>query len=513
MKKLKTLKCALALLSVAFVSACGGNSTPEPTPDPDPTPEPTPDPDPTPTPEEDQFADYVDSKGVLKAKTSINLWSIVGTNNQPTLNKQIEEFMKIQPNIEVTSTIISGSYNDLKDATIKGFTGNNYPDLVQCYADHVAEYINYNKAVDLEPYMTSASIGWTDDEYNDLITDYLDEGREFLVDGTYCVPWCKSTEQMFYNEDVLVGLDLSKYNPNLNGGKALSKKYLESLTWDELFDNLCPAIEAHDKDVPEEEKLVKTDQAYHAIFAYDSDDNLFITLAKQYGYAYTTVDKETGTASVDFNNDGMKNILRKFNDAAKKGYIISKGSAGNNYTNTYFTLQNTLFSVGSTGGVKYQFDSANPMNVGVARIPQADVNNAYTINQGPSITVLNHNDENRKIASWLFYKFISNSENSTDWSLDTGYSPIRKSTLEDEVYADSADWKTKEAKSLERVMAYSRSKINDVGTLFTSPAFKGSSTCRTQAGGLMTKALTTTNNIEEIDKWFEDAVALCKAAL
>jgi hypothetical protein len=47
--------------------------------------------------------------------------------------------------------------------------------------------------------------------------------------------------------------------------------------------------------------------------------------------------------------------MKTFHTAANNGYIISKGSAGGNYTNTYFTKQNTLFSVGSTGGVKHQF--------------------------------------------------------------------------------------------------------------------------------------------------------------
>ena len=203
-----------------------------------------------------------------------------------------------------------------------------------------------------------------------------------------------------------------------------------------------------------------------------------------------------------------------FNDAAKKGYIISKGSAGGNYTNTYFTIQNTLFSVGSTGGVNYQFSETNPMNVGVSHIPQAssDSKNHYTINQGPSLCVLDHNDANRTLASWLFYKFISNEENSLDWCLNTTYSPIRYSSLKSAEYLEAADVEKYDEKTLARLSAYSKAKI-DVGNLYTSPAFKGSSTCRNQASGLMTKALTTTNNIEEIDQWFADAVAQCKLAL
>lgn len=485
MKK-NLFKTGAIVLSLAFLAACNPTVKPD-----DPTIE----------------------GGIIKEKTEINVWSIIGQNSQPAFNKIIEDFKKVEPNVTVTSTIISGSYNDLKDATVKGFTANNYPDLVQCYPDHVAEYLNYGKAVDFEPYMDNDEYGWTTADYADIIPEYLQEGKEYIVDGTYSLPFSKSTEQMFYNEEVLIGLDLSAYDKTINNGNPLNHNYLNNLTWDELFNKLCPAIEAHDKAVPEAERLVKTDGEYHAIFAYDSDDNLFITLAKQYGAGYTSVDTSTGKASIDFNNDTMKDVLRTFNEAAKKGYIISKGSAGGNYTNEYFTAQGTLFSVGSTGGVKYQFSTTNPMNVGVAKIPQANQNDPWVINQGPSLALLDHDDENRKLASWLFYKFLTNEENSLDWSIATGYSCIRNSNLTSEEYAEYSDYESKDPKTLDRLMARSAAAMSDVGKMFVSPAFKGSSTARTQAGGLMTKALTTTSNIDEIDQWFADAEAVCKLAL
>ena len=55
--------------------------------------------------------------------------------------------------------------------------------------------------------------------------------------------------------------------------------------------------------------------------------------------------------------------------------------------------------------------------------------------------------------------------------------------------------------------------MSDVGKMFVSPAFKGSSTARTQSGSLMTWALTSANYDAEVDKKFEDAVAACKLAL
>lgn len=497
MKKNKILRSALVLLSVAFVSGCTNNNgnNHDHTTDAD-------------------IADLIDENGLLKEETSITLWSTTGTTNQVYLNNYIEDFKTVQPNIKVESNIIGGNYNTLKDNVIKGFTSNAYPDLAVAYPDHVAEYINYNKAVKLDKYIYDENVGWSDEDLNDLIPNYVKEGQDYGVSGTYSVPYCKSSEQLFYNEDVLIGMDLSAYDKTINNGRPLDKNYIENLTWDELFDKLCPAIVAHDESVSEEDKYVKTTGAYHAVFAYDSDDNLFITLAKQYGYGYTSYDKTTGIASVDFNNDGMKNVLRKFNDAAKKGYIISKGSAGNTYTNTYFTAQGTLFSVGSTGGVGYQYSSSNPMNVGVARIPQANLNKTYVINQGPSLALLDHGDANKTLASWLFYKYLASKEVSLDWTLNTGYSPIRSSSFDTDKFIDASDYENKDDKTSDRLMALSKYFMkNDDTEMFFSPAFKGSSTCRDQAGGLMTKALTTSNNIDDIDTWFSDAVNECKLAL
>ena len=48
---------------------------------------------------------------------------------------------------------------------------------------------------------------------------------------------------------------------------------------------------------------------------------------------------------------------------------------------------------------------------------------------------------------------------------------------------------------------------------FLSPAFKGSSTARTQAAAIMVKVLVTkSNDITKIDTWFDDALAACKLA-
>jgi len=430
-------------------------------------------------------------------KIVITYENTTGKTTQPYLENYIKEFNEKYPQYKAVPSYFSGSYNELKEDVIKGFSAGSYPDVVQCYPDHVAEYLNYGKAVDMDQFIdsTDTGIGMSAADKADYITAFMTEGSQYSVSGTYSLPNSKSTELMFWNKDVLNGLILNQTGHVINEGRALGQEYFDNLTWEELFTNFCPAIVAYNESLAADKKILKTDQAYHSVFAYDSDDNLFITLAEQYGYAYTSINPTTGKGSADFNNANMKGLLKTFHDAANAGYIISKGSAGGNYTNTYFTLQNTLFSVGSTGGVSYQFAAANPMDVGVARIPHAAGKDPKVISQGPSLCVLSHgSDEAAKLreqGAYLLWKTMTTTKNSVNWALNSGYMPIRTSSYQDATYLASNDEDTYDTKTVDRLKARSNTYTQQVlDEMYSSPVFLGSSSCRNAAAALMVYALT-----------------------
>ena len=55
---------------------------------------------------------------------------------------------------------------------------------------------------------------------------------------------------------------------------------------------------------------------------------------------------EYGEASLDFNNDDNKGLMKTFADAAKKGYLRTPAVIGQSYSSNYFKVNNTLFSSG-----------------------------------------------------------------------------------------------------------------------------------------------------------------------
>lgn len=445
----------------------------------------------------------------IKEATSITLTATLSYTD--AIESFIESFKEVEPNVTVTYSKESTGYDGLKDKIVEGIAVSNYADMAVLYPDAIGTLIDYNIVTKLDDYMNNKDYGLSDDDREDIVPAYLDEGKSYTLSGTYSLPFCKSTEAMFYNK-AIIGLDLSKYDASINGGKALSEDYINNLTWDELFDHLCPAIIAYNDAQADDHKILKDHATYSkAVLGYDSDDNLFITLAQQYGYGYTSIDSTTGEGKLLFNVDdidsdndgtndtnGMKELVKKFKKAKDKGYIITKGSSnGGNYTNYSFTNGAALFSIGSTGGSKYQV--ADGLDTGVARIPQAPAGTNHksgVISQGPSICLLNNNDANKSLASWLFYKHMTNEKNALKWSLDTNYSPIRYSTMESNDYLDICSETDKEKYSADmvkaRVFSYvATSEVSD--SLFTSPVFKGSDVARTQVGSIITTVFTNTD--------------------
>ncbi|MCR4561834.1 MAG: extracellular solute-binding protein [Bacilli bacterium] len=448
----------------------------------------------------------VASSSEVGEKTKISFW----TNSSYTdvIDGIIAGFQKEYPNIEVTHSKKEGNYDTVKNLVVQGIPADNYPDMFLGYPDAVQEVMQYNKVVKLDKYIDDPVYGLSDDEYSDYLETFIEEGQNYPIAGTYSLPLAKSTEALYYNKQLLT-LDLSSIDPSINDGNPINEEYLNNLTWEVLFGKLCPALVAYNEAITDETKRIYDPSRYDfgAVFGYDSDDNLFITLAEQYGYPYTSVDTSTGKGSIDFVNDGMKSVLKTFNKAKNDGYFITQG-VGGNYTNYAFTARAALFTVGSTGGTKYQIST--DFETGVAKIPHAEGRDAKVINQGPSVCILKHGDADRELATWLFYKYFTNAQNSLVWAVNTGYSPIRYSNYTSPEYIAYSSIEGKPAGSSEKLGAEVAHYVGDVTKdYFSSPVFKGSSEARLQVKSLVTELLklSTDEYDNKVDGLFETAKA------
>ncbi len=431
--------------------------------------------------------------------------------------ESIAEFEEREPNVTILSKILNGSYNNLSEGVMTGFGLNNYPDLVQCYPDHVVNYLEQGKVIELSDFSKDTTYGFSEEDRSDYIQSLFKEGESYTSPGLYSLPWNKSTEVMFYNEDKLLNLDLSAYDPSINGGKPLDAAYLSNLSWEDMFGHLCPAIDAYNE--AHDHSLYTLDKnGMGAILAYDSDENLFITAMIQYAAGYTSINA-SGEGSVDFNNLTAKAILKKFYEAHKDKYIITKESYGD-YTSSLFTANHALFAISSNTGASYNFDAKNPANIGVTRIPHALGKKPMAINQGPSLCLLSHraddsqNHQLRAEASWLFYKYLTSKENSLAWSLETDYLPVRQSVYSSSEFIEASNLSDKEEKTYGRLKAKTIQTCSEIGEeLFSTATFKGSSVARNQAKELIKWAFATSDYDGEVDAVFSAAEAVVREAM
>lgn len=464
---------------------------------------------------------------IIKEDTEVIVWSTFNTTYQAVLDKAVASLKKHEPHITVTIVKQSANYAGLKDMIVNGFAANNFPDMAPAYPDSVNDFIDAAKALNIGKYMNNAEYGWSADDVADIYPAYLEEGSAYSIPGTYSLPLAKSTEAMFYDRRV-ISVDLSSIDSTINNGRPISEQYLSTITWEELFGKLCPALLTYNDQLIAQGKTPLIDKnsdalgGTYAVVGYDSDDNLFITLAKQYGLGYTSVDSVLGVGSLDFVekdasgknfagvSDEYKNLMKTFNNAYVNKYLITQGTYGS-YTSKLSNNNGCLFSIGSTGGTGNQFSASNPKDIGVTNIPRPEGKRLAVINQGPSMAFLNHKDENRAIASWLFYKEFTSGNFPIEWSTTTGYTPIRQSVAESDDYMDFCDVSQYDEATVDILYARAAAYSGSVGQyLFASPVFTGSSTARSEVGGLMTNCLKNGEDggvltDENIVKFFKDA--------
>ena len=451
------------------------------------------------------------------SRVSINFVSNYNEGaNLTALQNMVTRFNReVDSTIEVNLRFIDGSYNEVANQTNTALSaGSNYGDIVIVYPDSVADFMRTNPdaVVNLDTLINDPEVGWTTEEKNDVIGSFLEEGQKFTKSGTYSLPFSKSSEVMFYNRAILnTKLQYKNTTADYTAGEEyqVTEELLNDMTWDFFFEELAPSLyeyyttgegkdsglfDTADRDTGSEEEPDNSNVDY-GILGYDSDSNLFITLAQQYEDLEYTSFNESGKPSVDFNTDAFKAVLKKWNGYAENHLIVSQGTTGD-YTSNLFTVNRVLFSVGSTGGLTHQFNDKRPMDVGVCPAPHGETK-AY-IQQGPSAAILAHLDDKGNVdqerleASWEFYKFVTSSENTMSWALNTsGYFPIRTSALESDAYKEITDESSLQPSTVEILRARTYNTMSEIrDSLYTTAVFPGSNGTRNAVGTLMTTALT-----------------------
>ena len=410
------------------------------------------------------------------------------------LDQYIAKFNEMYPNITVEHAQIGG-YDEVRDQIKTELTAGNQPNIAYCYPDHVALYNVAKAVVPLNSFINSTIeitdakgnttvMGLTAEQIADFIPGYYAEGAVFDKNGTmYTLPMSKSTEVLYYNKTFFDQHGLTV-----------------PTTWEEMK-ALCQKIKEIDPDcIP---------------LGYDSEANWFITMCEQYNSPYTS--SERGK-NFQFNNAQNKAFVKEFRSWYEAGLLTTQELYGG-YTSGLFTEltgQNSYMSIGSTGGSMHQrpaaTDDGYAFEVGIAPIPQVDVNNPKAISQGPSLCIFENDNKQEVAASWLFVKYLTTDpEFQAVFSMTSGYMPVIKSVDTIPAYKNFLD----KADGGDHIQALAVKVGREMSNAyFVSPAFNGSSIARDKVGVLMQYCFTAqaTDVDAMLDKAFKDAVIECQNA-
>lgn len=442
--------------------------------------------------------------------TNIYVHCQYGKGPRGLLDEFATEFNSSNPEYNViVDQEMSGTYKDIfakEKLFLQDQVSDEWGDLVVCYPDHVVDYMmTFKAAADLTSYINDPEIGISEKDMNDFTDSARDQFYiEFPKSGKYVLPFSTSTECMFYNPAVL-----NLIIPGVNDGNPIDEEYINSLTWDEFFNVFCPNFIAYNNTL--EKKILNPEgKEDYGILGYRDEDNLFITLCEQYGYSYTHVDPVTAEASIDFNTEGVRNLTKKFAQAKANHYFCSDGSVAGGISSWFKTGQ-TLFYIGSTGGIQYTQTSIEGVDweIECARLPQAsnEASSQKMISQGGSWCILKHatNTEKRVRGAWLFYKYITEEKQCLKWAAASGYYPIRKTVTTKPAWGKIISEEDDEGNPKTGIDLLTARNANYCATydniLFTNDVFIGSAYCREQVESLFVKIITATPAQYESDEW------------
>lgn len=392
-------------------------------------------------------------------KADVTFWSPFGAKYRNVLDNEILPLVQEELGISIGHES-KGSYPGIREAMVDSVANSTYPDLAVGYPDHFAQYQGSNILVELE-----GKIDITDYDPNYMAENYLynTKGEKRL----YGVPFNKSTEVLGYN-GVFVDYCAWKYEDadlkNLpktwdewasTDPDSKVQKYKAAFT--ELVNSKTKFCgkqrengEGYDfklEATPTEGRKVlidytQTDASTARLLSWDSTDNAFITLVRQWGAEYTklpesekTVHPKNRKGHVLFANSTnlpkVKEMLRFFYKMYTDEIFTTPSlTLGADYSSDAFEQGRCMFMVCSTGGLSYNTENWEN-RFSIAPIPYKDVEHKYVISQGANICMTKNANEEKALK---VLKALTNGKFQTQWAITTGYFPASNSSADSPEY-------------------------------------------------------------------------------
>ena len=330
-------------------------------------------------------------KDTTSDKTKLMFWHSMGGPLGSSLNKLIKEFNESQDDIIVEGVSV-GNYTALTQKLSASIQAGNQPDLAQLYENSTVDYIKSGVLVPVQDFIDRDPQLKSDiheDFYPVFISSNTYEGK------IWTFPFNKSVRVLYYNKDMLLSFG---FDPD---------RVPE--TWDEFIE-YSRVISAN-----RDEK----GNPYIYLTNINSSATQLVNLILQAG------GKIYEDGKVLFNSkEGIEalNYLRTLVIDLNVAYL-SEGYQGQN---DFLASEVAMYEGSSVSMAFMASENKLKFNIGIAPIPS--FRTKKNVISGTNIAIFKSNSTKEE-AAWRFIKWLTDKEQTAQWSYDTYYMPLRKSAL------------------------------------------------------------------------------------
>lgn len=412
---------------------------------------------------------------------SLEIWHYYNGTQQITFDDFVDEFNEtigLEKGI-IVEAYSQGNIGQLEEKIINSVEervgASDVPDMVTAYSETAYNLDQRGIVTNLEKYLTDAELA----EYVDT---YIEEGRLGENDEFKIFPTAKATEMLMVNKT-----DWDKF------AKATGVTTADLETWE----GLAATAELYYRWT---DSLTEEENAGKAFFGRDALANYVLVGSQQLGEEIFQVEEDEVSINLDANN--IRRMWENYYIPYINGYYTSYGK----FSSDDAKIGKIIALVGSTTGAAYfpedvtiDDNDSYPIELQVLPLPNFENTDANAVQQGAGIVVL-ESDTAHEEASVEFLKWFTEEERNLEFSIKTGYLPVKKSAYDVEKFREEFKNEAEEElpKQLQATIPLAMKQMEEYDLYFSQAFTKGFQARQLLEAELQDKSVTDRAKVVEL---------------